>query len=197
MTLTCLLPAAGASSRMRGGDKLMELVEGMPCLALMATRAQSADMDVLVTVPSLDHPRAVALRNKGFRVLGMANASEGMAASLRSGSSAVHPDSDGIMILPPDMPALETEDLIALVKVFEGNQTRIVQATTEDGIPGHPVIFPRQLLSEFAKLSGDRGAARIVKNHQQSVVCVKLKGDRARLDLDTPEAWAKWRASLL
>lgn len=197
MTLTCLLPAAGASSRMRGSDKLMELVEGMPCLVLMATRAQRAGMEVLVTVPSLDHPRAGALRNKGFRVLGVANASEGMAASLRSGSSAVHPNSDGLMILPPDMPAIDIESLLTLVEAFEENQTRIVQATTQDGVPGHPVIFPQHLLSEFAELTGDRGAAKIVKNHQQSVVSVKLKGNRARLDLDTPEAWAKWRASLI
>ncbi len=54
----CLLPAAGASSRMRGGDKLLEPVDGLPCLATMAKRAISAGFEVLVSLSSEDHPRA-------------------------------------------------------------------------------------------------------------------------------------------
>jgi molybdenum cofactor cytidylyltransferase len=197
MTLTCLLPAAGASSRMRGGDKLMELINAVPCLAVIAQRAKRAGMEVIVTVPSLDHPRAYALRTSDVRLLEVPDASEGMAASLRTGISAVQRHSEGLMILPPDMPAIETDDLVTLIDVFNGNPEHIVQAATHDGISGHPVIFPKRLLFEFARLSGDRGAAKIVDAHRESVVKVKLDGNRARLDLDTPEAWAEWRASLL
>jgi len=197
MTLTCLLPAAGASSRMRGGDKLMELINAIPCLAVIAQRAKRAGMEVIVTVPSLDHPRAHALRTSDVRLLEVPDASEGMAASLRTGISAVQHLSEGVMILPPDMPAIETDDLVTLIGVFNGNPEHIVQAATQDGISGHPVIFPKRLLSEFAQLSGDRGAAKIMETHRESVVTVKLDGNRARLDLDTPEAWAEWRASLL
>ena len=63
MQIACLLPAAGASSRMRGGDKLLEDVNGKPCLATLAGRALDAGMEVIVTLPSADHPRAEAIKD--------------------------------------------------------------------------------------------------------------------------------------
>ena len=101
------------------------------------------------------------------------------------------------MVLPPDMPAIETEDLALLIAAFEDNPMQITQATTSDGIAGHPVVFPKHMLGAFAQLSGDHGAAMILRAHKDDIIHVALKDNRARLDLDTPEAWNAWRASHL
>jgi molybdenum cofactor cytidylyltransferase len=56
------------------------------------------------------------------------------------------------------------------------------------------VLFPADLLPELAALTGDTGAREVLTRHATRVHLVPLKGDRALVDLDTPEDWADWRA---
>jgi len=195
MKCTLILPAAGASSRMRGADKLLEEVAGQPCLRAMALRGLKAGLAVLVTLPGADHPRAAVLAEVPVRRLPVANADQGMSQSLRCAIAALPETTEAALILPPDMPAIGADDLTRLVQESEANpQALIVQAATEDGTPGHPVLFRSALFAEFAKLTGDQGARDIIAAHATSRVLVPLEGNRARLDLDTPEDWAAWRA---
>ena len=46
-----LIPAAGRSSRMRGRDKLLEQVGGIPLLRLRVEAALATGHQVLVTLP--------------------------------------------------------------------------------------------------------------------------------------------------
>lgn len=196
MRMACLLPAAGASSRMRGADKLLEDLGGQPCLAVMASRALAVGMEVFAALPSLDHPRAKALTALNVALIPVPNAAHGMSASLRAGAAAMPEGVEAMMVLPPDMPSLETSDLKQLVAAYAGDPEGILQATCRDGTPGHPVIFPRACLSGFSDLSGDQGAASILKSHKAQLRFHALDGQKARLDLDTPEEWSAWRASL-
>lgn len=195
MNCTLILPAAGKSSRMRGADKLLQEVAGQPCLRAMALRGLKAGLAVLVTLPSADHPRAGALAELPVLRLPVADADQGMSRSLRCAIAALPDTCDAALILPPDMPGILSEDLTALLREAEANpQAQVVQAATEDGTPGHPVLFRRTLFADFAKLTGDRGAREIIATHAKSRLLVPLKDNRARLDLDTPEDWAAWRA---
>lgn len=195
MNCALILPAAGLSSRMRGGDKLLEEVCGMPCLRAMALRGLKAGLSVIVTLPASDHPRALALAETPVRRVTVRDASEGMAASLRAGIAALPEGTEAALILPPDMPDIQSEDLGALVTAAEAQpEALILQASTEDGTPGHPILFRKALFAEFADLTGDTGARSILQAHADQRRLVALPGDRARLDLDTPEAWAEWRA---
>ena len=56
-----LIPAAGASSRMRGADKLMQDVGGEPALRRAARIARATGARVLVTLPE-GGPHATARR---------------------------------------------------------------------------------------------------------------------------------------
>lgn len=195
MNCTLILPAAGQSSRMRGADKLLQEVAGQPCLRAMALRGLRAGLAVLVTLPASDRARAAALAEVPVRRLPVANADLGMSQSLRSAIAALPDTCDAALILPPDMPGILSDDLTTLVSAAEANpQAHILQAATEDGTPGHPVLFRRALFDDFAELTGDQGAREIIAAHATSRLLVPLEGNRARLDLDTPEDWAAWRA---
>lgn len=190
----CLLPAAGASSRMRGGDKLLEPVDGLPCLATMAKRAISAGFEVLVSLSSEDHPRAHVVSYLDLQICVVPNHRDGMSASLRTAAKVVAPHGTAMMILLPDMPAIEINDLREILNAHAANPDSIIQASSITGEPGHPVLFPNHLLSEFEDLCGDKGAAALLKAHSEKIKYVLLNDNRARLDLDTPEDWAAWRA---
>jgi molybdenum cofactor cytidylyltransferase len=92
----------------------------------------------------------------------------------------------------PDVTAAHIDRLIAAFDPEEGRA--ICRAATETGEPGHPVLFGRRFFETLGRLSGDEGARQIVAEHPELVETVATPGEAARLDLDTPEAWAAWRA---
>ncbi|WP_439111576.1 nucleotidyltransferase family protein [Lentibacter sp.] len=191
-----LLPAAGASSRMRGRDKLLEDVHGTPCLRHMAKAARASADLVFVTLPSADHPRADALAGLDVRVLIVADAATGMSASLKAGAkAAISARADALMVLPADMPDL-SQDLAHIWQAYEAlPEGHSLRACTESGDEGHPVVFAAQTLPDFQALDGDRGAEPILQQNAASLHRLALPAERARRDLNTPEDWAQWRRS--
>lgn len=192
MSLAILLLAAGSSSRMRGGDKLMEKVEGAPLLATMARRALAATPVVLVTLPRADHPRSRAIRDLDVTRVLVPDAEEGMGASIRAAIPALTDRETALMILPADMPDITTNDLRALAGAWQSAPDSIHRATDADGTPGHPVIFPARLFPDLEALIGDTGARDLLR--PEDVKMTALPGTHATTDLDTPEDWAAWRA---
>lgn len=195
MPLTCVLPAAGASSRMRGGDKLLEIVDGKPCLAIMAERALSAGMEVIVTLPSAEHARAKAVKHLPLQTVIIPNARNGMSASLATAALALPAHSRGLMVLPPDMPGISRANIKNLGLQFALCEDRIVRASARSGTEGHPIIFPNDITREFWGLTGDKGAKSILQRYADRIKLVQFEDDSPLQDLDTPEAWATWRAS--
>ena len=188
-----LLPAAGASARMRGRDKLLEPVRGQPLLRDRVAMALDLGQDVLVTLPPDRPARAAALRDLSdprLHLVTVADAATGLSASLRAGAShALDGGYAGLMVVLPDLPDLLTDDLKIVLQKSDMNI--IMRATSDDGIAGHPVIFPAGNLPALRHLTGDDGARDILRSHP--VRHVALPGLRATTDLDTPEAWAAWR----
>lgn len=191
-----ILLAAGQSSRMRGRDKLLEVVDGEPLLrrqAMMALAANSGP--VIVTLPSKPHPRYDVIEDLEVTRIAVPDAAEGMAASLRCGFSALPPDTPAAMLLLADLPDLTIDDLRKCLQSVDLQSSKSIwRGATKQGEPGHPIIFGAVHFPEFAKLTGDNGGREIVVAAKDRSVLVPLSGQHARRDLDTPEAWAKWRA---
>ena len=191
--IAVLVLAAGASRRMRGRDKLLEDVDGEPLLRRQLRRALDADIGpVLVTLPSLDHPRIRALDGLHVTPVPVRDADEGMGASIRTGVTALPPDLRGVMILPADMPDLTPEDLRSVAGYLTGDSPPILRGASGE-TPGHPVLFPADLFPALETLGGDRGAAPVIAANISRLTLVPLPGAHSLTDLDAPEAWAEWR----
>lgn len=191
--IVILIPAAGDATRMRGRDKLLEPVEGLPLLARQVRMAEATGCTVLVTLRLRDKARHAALAtvNAPDRIE-LPDAAEGIAASLRAGAAwAQARRAMGLMVLLADLPDLETGDLERLLAMFRHDPARPIRATDMSGQTGHPVIFPARLFGALTQLSGDQGARTVLA--QEKVVTMPLPDQRATMDLDTPEAWAEWR----
>ncbi|MCR8547137.1 nucleotidyltransferase family protein [Salipiger sp. P9] len=194
--IAVLIPAAGASRRMRGTDKLLMDVGGLPLLRRQAECALAAADHVTVALPGHQHPRAQALRGLPVQVVEVPDADLGMSSSLRRGVGFLPPGLDGVMILPADMPEITSEDIASVIAAFRSvPRPTIQQATAEDGTPGHPVLFPADCFSALLTLSGDMGAKAILAANAHRVRHAPLPGRRALTDLDTPEAWRDWEAA--
>ena len=184
--LTILIPAAGASSRMRGQDKLLQLIAGEPVLRRQARLALSL-APVIVTLRDPDPERRAALDGLTVKILAVPDAALGMSASFR----AVADIQSAMMVLPADMPDLTAADLASMIATFRAAPDQILRGSAK-ATPGHPVIWPRALVPGFAQLIGDEGARTLLRQHP--VHLHPLPDAHALTDLDTPEDWAAWRA---
>jgi CTP:molybdopterin cytidylyltransferase MocA len=191
--IAILILAAGASSRMRGGDKLLEEVEGQPLLLKMASQACAVSKTVLICLRPTDTTRRVVLQGLACGIVEVPDASEGMAHSLRAGIADLPENCSAVMVIPADMPDLTQSDFETIAHAHQVAPDAIIRATSADNRPGHPVLFPVRLFKKLRGLAGDVGAKEVLKRNAPSVRLVKLPNEHALTDLDTPEAWRTWR----
>jgi molybdenum cofactor cytidylyltransferase len=195
-TVHILILAAGASSRMRGLDKLLQHVEGVPILRRVAETALATGSPVTVALPPDADARKTALLGLAVRLIEVPDAARGMSRSLIRGTEAIRndadDDADGLMVLAADMPGFSTAALADMVARFQDKPQMIWRGGTADGQLGHPTIFPRDLWDDLARVTGDEGGRSILRAHPDRVSVLVLPGKMAVLDLDTPEDWAAY-----
>jgi molybdenum cofactor cytidylyltransferase len=181
---------------MRGADKLLEPVDGAPMLRRAAQAALASRADAtLVVLPAGGDARRAALDGLPATLVENRSAAEGMAASIRAALAAAPAETDALIVMLADMPEVGAAHLDALIAAFDPAEGRaICRAATEDGRPGHPVLFGRRFFEALARLEGDRGARDLLEAHADMVETIPTPGAGAVVDLDTPEAWAAWRA---
>lgn len=95
------------------------------------------------------------------------------------------------MVVLPDMPDITTSDLLFFGETAMFLPDCAHRAATHQGVPGHPVWLPHRMLAAALSLHGDQGARALLA--KEDVGLIRLRGERAITDLDTPEAWAAWR----
>jgi CTP:molybdopterin cytidylyltransferase MocA len=92
------------------------------------------------------------------------------------------------------MPEITIQDMKQMLAHFAAHDGQMIcRGHSERGHAGHPVIFPPDCFATLAAVTGDQGGRDILRQHAQRVVKVGLPADHAITDLDTPEAWEKWR----
>lgn len=191
-SLTGLVLAAGAARRMRGADKLLQQVGGVPQLARITRAALDAGLVVRVALRPDRPARMAAVADMGAQLVMVADADSGMAASIRAGAAGV---GGALMILPADMPDLGAPEIAALAAAQRAWPRAILRGATADGRAGHPVVIPADLVPALAGLTGDAGARALIAAHPERLRLVALPGEAALTDLDTPEDWAAWAAA--
>ena len=190
--MTILILAAGAPTRMRGGDKLAHQVDGVAQLRRVALAALATGRPVLVTLPLGHFNREAALRGLQVQIVAVAAPEEGMAASIRAGAAACG-DGRSVMILPADMPELDTGDLLVVIAAHQAAPKAILRGA-DGGIDGHPVVIPHDLVPHLQGLKGDQGARSLIVAHADRLQRVALPPGHATTDLDTPDDWAAWES---
>ena len=83
---------------MRGGDKLLEQIDGTPQLARIAKAALTTGCPVAVALPRSHPNRAACLAGLAVQSVTVPNPEDGMAASLTAGLGAL-PASAAVLLL--------------------------------------------------------------------------------------------------
>lgn len=191
---------------MRGRDKLLEEVDGVPLLRRQAKVACEVGQSVLVLLPPDAGPRRDVLEGLRVRIATVDRAAEGISASIAVATRYAG-GTDGLAILLPDVPGVGSSEIRRVLDTYSMQRpTRTsddskserfqevlqpVRATDPEGRPGTPIVLPPRLYPALERLSGDAGARHILRH--EAVLDVPFADDRATRDLDTPEEWDAWR----
>lgn len=187
LRLAGLVLAAGRSSRMGGSHKLRALFDGVPLIARSVKALEIALAKAPLVVLGHDAVIMSGLMPDGTQTVFNPDFGEGLSTSLRVGIANLPRDVDGVLIHLADMPAVTSEHLVLMAEAFTKSGGNAVVRATNGGKRGNPVILPRPLFGQVARLTGDMGARPIIESFAGSVIDVEL-GEAASLDVDTPEA---------
>lgn len=186
--IATLLLAAGSSKRFGARNKLLELVEGQPLVRRTARKLLDAGLGELHVITGYDSVSVeAALEGLPCVFVRNANYEKGMGSSLACGIRFLSRGNlSGILICLADLPALEVDDVLAVLKRFEECQKTRIVVPEHEGRRGHPVCFPIRCCEALENLSGDRGAKRVIENDTFPIAVV-LRGENGCVrDMDTP-----------
>ena len=181
---------------MQGRDKLLEQVFDRPLLRRVAEAADDSLAEkVIVVLGAHADQRQKALAALPLQYAVNDDWQTGMASSIRTGIGALSTDTEAVLILLGDMPEVSTDVINALITSFDPQLGKdIVRPVSSSGVGGNPILFGKRHFPALKTLTGDIGAKPVIKAHPDSVLDVQTMTDGVLIDLDTPEAWAAWRA---
>lgn len=178
--------AAGRGSRFGGPvHKLDQAFGGSSVLGTTLRHALTSRLPVIVvtTQELADEARRVVAARDVVVVPAVDDAdgvrAPGMGSSIAAGVAA-RPEAGGWLVLPADMPLVQTATLLAVARELEHHPVVYAQ---HHGRRGHPVGFSAELYSELVLLQGDEGARRLVARYPAHGVEVADEG--VLIDIDT------------
>jgi molybdenum cofactor cytidylyltransferase len=182
--------AAGLSSRMAGGNKLlMRDAGGWPLVGRVAYAAahSRAGRVVVVTGHQADMVEAAvraAVPTAPIAFVRAPDYASGMAASLRAGVAAAA-GSQAMVICLGDMPLVTFDVIASLFAAHTAPEGADIVVPTYRGQRGNPVLWGRRYFAELGRLSGDQGARALLRLHAEDVAELPVQNDAILRDFDT------------
>lgn len=182
--------AAGESKRFGDKNKLSEMINNKPIINhVLDTLFEIFDFSELIVIIGHEHKLIKNLIfNKDIKILENIDYKKGIGTSIALGVNYLERDIDGVMIIPADMPYLNSKDLFNLEKKFiELNCEKVVMPEYNSRI-GNPVILPRSYFNILKNLKDDFGARSLIKN--KDIITLKT-GFGTIFDIDTRDELTK------
>lgn len=183
---TAIVLAAGRSSRMEEGNKLLLPFRNKTILETVVDTLSSVPVDEIVIVTGFeDRLIRDVLASYHARVAYNPEFASGMSTSVRRGILAASPVADGFMIYLADMPGIKASSITRILDVFSEQTEPSIVVPTTGGLRGHPAIFHRTFRNQLLQLQGDTGAREIILGHPEAVIEVDVDDEGIFQDIDT------------
>ncbi len=178
-----VIPCSGSSSRMGTSKALLDAGGRTFVERLIHTHRAAGCAGVLVALPSLDGPEAVAAAEAGAQVVKNPSPEEGPIGSLRASLEVLDDSVEGISFCPVDHPLILEDTVRRLIDTFRQCQAPLV-VPTFDGKRGHPVLFGKVLFEELLNDTLPEGARTVVHRHLDETVSVPVDDRGTIIDID-------------
>lgn len=194
--IAAIILAAGQASRYRAADtsiasKVVAQLDGKALVRHVAESAlASRARPVIVVTGHAREAVELALQGLDVRLVDNENYATGMASSLKRGVEALPQEAGAAIILLADMPRIRSGLIDGICEAFATSPDAHAVVPLYGGQRGNPVLLSRRLFDEIARLNGDEGARKLLKDPALEIVEFEA-GEDVTLDIDTPEALAQ------
>lgn len=188
--------AAGASSRMGSSKMALPWADSSVLETVLTNVLHSRAADhLLVTGGYQQIVESLPLVAKVERVHNANYAAGEMISSIKLALERVQALSklpDAVFVLPGDMPFVTASIINQIIQTSEKYPEAII-APIYNGQRGHPVLFPFEIFERFKTLPAESAPRDLVKQYKQRLRLVEMKDPAVLIDIDTPEAYAKYK----
>lgn len=186
--IVAVVLAAGSSTRSGNAHKLLAKFDGVSMVRWSTVAAVGSGCNpVFVVIGHRAEQVHEEVADLPVRVVRNPFYASGMSTSIVAGvREAIGVKASGLMICLADMPRLTRDHLTGLAKAFVGAGGEMLIRAADNGVPGHPIIFPPHVFHDLLALTGDVGGREIVERYRSIVRHVEI-GNASRSDFDTLE----------
>lgn len=178
--LACIILASGFAERF-GSNKLLHTFRGRPLISYILQSTQGLfEQRVVITryqeLAELCRKDGVPcfLHNKKY-----------LNDTISIGLEHIrHEQVRGYIFCTGDQPLLQRSSLERLADAF-CDSPRYITRLAHGELPGNPVIFPAELLTELRSLPQDKGGSFLAKKYPERVRLVQVRDERELFDIDT------------
>ncbi len=191
MDLEILVLAAGLSRRMKGMNKLLLAVEGMPLIRRTVSLYRSFSQRVTVV---LGHDEALirqALDGLDVRLIVNESYLDGQQSSVRRGLNDMTGDGDAVVIALGDQPLLEASDLEAMFAEYAQSCRDKILIPYFDAERGNPIIIPASIARDIKAGSDNPGCRKFIDGNPHLASRFQVSNSHFTTDIDTPRAAAR------
>ena len=168
--ISCILLAAGLSTRFGSSKALAKLNDKNVLEHLQQVLLATSINEIIVVLGAyadqikpflLNHRKVKFVYNKDFNL--------GQTSSFQAGLQNISSQTQGIMLLPVDYPAIKKQTLDQLIDVFL-KQNPMILIPTFNHRKGHPPIFSSKLKDDFLRLDHSVGVNTVAQIHQKETL---------------------------
>jgi molybdenum cofactor cytidylyltransferase len=196
--ISTILLAAGQSSRMKGENKLIKEIDGIPLIKYAVKNILTSAVDEIVIVlgHEKDLIKSIIGIDKKIKFTYNKDFKKGISSSIKTGLKNISKKSEAFFISLGDMPNVNQNIYNKLIKSrFKYNKKLKPQHKKEIIIPtfegknGNPVLFSKFMKDKIMLVKNDLGASEIIKLNKEKILNVPFNNDAIFLDFDTPDSF--------
>ncbi len=183
--VAAIVLAAGCSTRMASGNKLLADVDGKPMLHRTLEAVECANLQPIVVVTGFQSARICeSIAQYPVEIAHNPDYRQGLGTSLRTGIASL-PDSTGAAIIfLADMPDITADVPNRLIRAHFTSKDKIC-VPVRAGRRGNPVLWPRRYFQDLSRVEGDVGGRYLMRKFCDSVQEVPVSSASIFNDVDT------------
>ncbi len=197
MKITAVILAAGTSSRMAAGNKLLLDYGKRTVIEQVLLNTADSNVDDVLVVTGYESDRLQdKLKNRlteRIRLVHNADYQRGRAASVKCAVRNLGEDVDAALFMVADKPGVSTALINQAIDQFQQDHPLILYVRTQSD-RGHPIIFDRSLFGELLNLEGDPVGDELIARHRDRVC--ELEDSADQIDINTEKDYRAVVAAL-